>query len=76
MRVLSWILVGVVVSATAAAQSAHEVRNWVVPPFTVSSPGGLTTMSDVTAPRAFVGVQPCRIVDTRGTPGFPPSRPP
>jgi hypothetical protein len=28
-------------------------------------------MSDVTAPRAFVGVQPCRIVDTRGTPGFP-----
>jgi len=27
---------------------------------------GITTMTDVTPPRPFVGIQPCRVADTRG----------
>jgi hypothetical protein len=42
------------------------VNNWTVPPYTSSSHGGITTMTDVTPPRAFIGVQPCRVADTRG----------
>jgi hypothetical protein len=57
--------------APLAAQSIDiPLRNWTVPPYTLSSAGGLTTMTDVTPPRAFVGVAPCRLADTRGINGF------
>lgn len=42
------------------------LHNWTVPPFARSSSGGITTMTDVTPPRAFIGIQPCRVADTRG----------
>jgi hypothetical protein len=42
------------------------LRNWTVPAFTQSSAGGIHTMTDVSGPRAFVPLQPCRVADTRG----------
>jgi hypothetical protein len=44
------------------------VTNWTVPPYRTPSEG-LSTMVDVNGPRAFIPVQPCRIVDTRNAPG-------
>ena len=41
------------------------LNNWTVPPYTQAT-SGVTTMADVTPPRAFIGVQPCRVADTRG----------
>jgi hypothetical protein len=65
MRRIVGFLAGVLVSAFSAAQSSDiPVSNWTVPPYTHPS-GGITTMADFTPPRAFIGVQPCRLVDTR-----------
>ncbi len=59
------------VGSLAAQQIDVPVRNWTVPPYTLASAGGgLTTMTDVTSPRAFVAVAPCRLADTRGIDGF------
>ncbi len=41
------------------------LNNWTVPPYTQAT-SGVTTMADVTPPRAFIGVQPRRVADTRG----------
>jgi hypothetical protein len=53
---------------------AEEVplSNWTVPPYrgSLSAQSGLTTMTDVTPGVGFVGVAPCRLVDTRQA-GFP-----
>ena len=65
MRRIVALLAGHLVSALAFAQSSDiPVSNWTVPPYAHSS-GGITTMVDATPPRAFIGVQPCRLVDTR-----------
>ena len=57
--------------ATVSAQQVDiPIRNWTVPPYTGSSAGGVTTMTDVTSPRVFVAVAPCRLADTRGIDGF------
>jgi hypothetical protein len=61
------------VSRFAIAQSADvPLNNWTVPPYrgTASTDGALTTMTDVTPGIGFVGVAPCRLVDTRQA-GFP-----
>jgi hypothetical protein len=57
---------------TVSAQNVDvPIRNWTVPPYTAaSSGGGLTTMTDLTQPRLFVAVAPCRLADTRGIDGF------
>ena len=53
-------------SGFALAQNI-PLNNWTVPPYSQSSHrSGITTMTDVTPPRAFIGVQPCRVADTRG----------
>jgi hypothetical protein len=53
-------------SGFAFAQNI-PLNNWTVPPYAQSShSGGITTMTDVTSPRSFIGVQPCRVADTRG----------
>jgi hypothetical protein len=58
-------------AAVSAQQVDVPVRNWVVPPYTAASGGGgITTMTDVTSPRAFVAVAPCRLADTRAIDGF------
>jgi hypothetical protein len=57
---------GMLLSSSGAAQSADvPLSNWTVPPYTQSS-AGLTTMTDATPPRVFIGLVPCRIADTRG----------
>jgi hypothetical protein len=59
-------------SGVVLAQSRDiPLTNWTVPPYhPAGSAGGLRTMSDVTPGIAFVGVTPCRIVDTRLGFGF------
>ena len=58
-------------SLSLAAQDVDvPLRNWTVPPYTAASAGaGLSTMTDVGGPRAFIPITPCRIADTRGN-GF------
>jgi hypothetical protein len=58
-------------SVSLAAQDVDvPLRNWTVPPYTLQSTGGgLSTMTDVAGPRAFIPITPCRIADTRGN-GF------
>jgi len=55
-------------SNLAAGQSADvPLANWTVPTYRAeSATGGLTTMADVTPGVGFVGIQPCRVADTRG----------
>jgi hypothetical protein len=58
--------IGFLVSASLLSQQADvPLTNWTVPPYT-HAVSGITTMADVTPPRAFVGIQPCRVADTRG----------
>lgn len=64
---LVWI--GLVSTALIAQTPNVPVENWTVPPYT--EPAGFTTMTDVTRPHVFVGIQPCRLVDTRAGSGFP-----
>jgi hypothetical protein len=67
MRTLVVMAATLVTASIAGAQSADvPLHNWTVPAYTQSSRGGITTMSDVTSPRVFVGIQPCRVADTRG----------
>jgi hypothetical protein len=67
MRVLGNSLLAILGAASLVAQSADvPLTNWTVPPYTHSTSGGITTMTDVTPPRLFVGITPCRIADTRG----------
>ena len=71
MRLLASVLATGLLSLTLFAQSSDiPLSNWTVPPYRSS---GITTMADVTEPRPFIGVQPCRLVDTRTTtiPNFP-----
>jgi hypothetical protein len=69
--VASLALTGLASFAAAQLQDI-PVSNWTVPPYTQSSAGGgFTTMTDVTGPRPFIPVVPCRIVDTRVAAGFP-----
>jgi hypothetical protein len=64
---LSATLLGALSFPLLAQTVEVPLRNWTVPPYTQSaSGGGISTMTDVTAPRAFVGVRPCRVADTRG----------
>jgi hypothetical protein len=59
------------VSTSLTAQEV-PLTNWTVPPYrgTTSAGGGLSTMADITPGIGFVGVAPCRLVDTRQA-GFP-----
>lgn len=72
-----WILVlgaALCAPAMSLAQMADPViplRNWTVPPYSSGSAnaGGITAMTDNTPGVAFVGMQPCRIIDTRNANG-------
>src|SRR5215467_8653840 len=61
-------LASLLLAGTAAAMDINKLPpdNWTVPKTT-----GLRTMTDATPPRLFVGLPPCRLVDTRGTAGVP-----
>ena len=67
MRTLVVIAATLVTASIAGGQSPDvPLHNWTVPAYTQSSRGGITTMADVTSPRVFIGIQPCRVADTRG----------
>jgi len=64
-----WLLV---VATPGRAQLGATVTNWQVPTSTQASSahvGGIHALGDVTNPVAFIGVTPCRVVDTRGANG-------
>jgi len=64
------VLVFLLTAARAGAQIGAAVPNWTVPSGgTSSSPGKIHALGDVTNPGPFIGVTPCRIVDTRGPAG-------
>jgi hypothetical protein len=64
------LLAMLLLSARARAQIGATVPNWSVPRAPSSTRAGIKgTMGDATAPAIFVGVTPCRIVDTRGPAG-------
>jgi hypothetical protein len=72
------ILVLASIASAAQAQIGAVVSNWAVPSSgfrsgsSSSSSSGLhhsRTLADVTYPLPFIGVTPCRIVDTRGPAG-------
>jgi hypothetical protein len=56
---------GVLAVSAGLVCSAQDIplRDWTAPPH---SRAGLGKAVDATAPRAFIGLQPCRILDTRG----------
>jgi hypothetical protein len=63
----------VTLSLFAVALAAEQIPlgNWSVPPYRgMGTSSGLSTMADITSAVAFVGVAPCRLVDTRQA-GFP-----
>ena len=63
LRQLGSLLIPLLAVQSLAAQQADvPLRNWKVPAAT----SGMHTLSDATPPRAFIGLPPCRIVDTRG----------
>ena len=55
---LASLAVGIVASADDI-----PLKNWTVPQYSLT---GVGKAVDATPPRAFIGVQPCRILDTRG----------
>jgi hypothetical protein len=66
------LLLALLVPAGILAQQV-PLTNWTVPSYVRSSrgSGALATMTDITPGVAFVGIQPCRVVDTRPSQGFP-----
>jgi hypothetical protein len=67
---IALLLLAVAGSGVLLAVDDIPLNNWTVPPYHASSgSGGLTTMTDVTPGIGFVGVAPCRLLDTRGN-GF------
>ena len=56
---------------TGLALGGEAIPNWPAPAtWSPAKPhGGLTTMGDVTFPLPFIGLAPCRILDTRNPPG-------
>jgi len=70
-RILSAVVLLLLISTVLPAEDIPLV-NWAVPPYASSgSSVGIRTMTDVTSPRTFIGVAPCRIVDTRAASAFP-----
>jgi hypothetical protein len=72
-RFLLLFTFGVFGMAIARAQEPVQeaIPNWAAPASwsPARSHGGLTTMGAVTSPLPFIGLAPCRIVDTRNAPG-------
>jgi hypothetical protein len=63
---ITWVIAGILVAGSLAAMDINKL-----PPDNWRAPTGVHTMTDATSPRAFIGLPPCRIVDTRGTAGIP-----
>lgn len=65
-KLIAFVFIAFLAAAAAVAQQADiPLRNWTVPPYQTSSASGIHTMTDVSPPRAFVGLAVCRLLDTR-----------
>ena len=60
---LGALLALAVLTSTAVAYEDIPVRNWTVPRYSLD---GVAKAVDATPPRAFIGLTPCRVIDTRG----------
>lgn len=70
-KTLALVLVAGFLASAAAFAADVPLGNWTVPPYhPMGAQGGLSTMGDITPGVAFVGIDPCRLVDTRQA-GFP-----
>jgi hypothetical protein len=67
LKLRSLVLTLAAVSLASAALAADAIPNWAAPASwsPASARGGLSAM-DATSPLPFIGLAPCRIVDTRG----------
>ena len=56
----STALATLVLGLVSLSVSAQQVplTNWAVPPYRSIGSGGITTMTDITPPRAFIGTMP------------------
>src|SRR5207247_6059303 len=55
------------VSLASVALAADAIPNWAAPAsWTPTRASGVRTLSDATPPLPFIGLPPCRILDTRG----------
>lgn len=64
---VAFVLFALLVVSSSLLAVDIPLTNWTVPPYhRASASGGITTMTDITSGTGFVGVTPCRIVDTRG----------
>ena len=69
---IALLLLAVTAPAVLLAVDDIPLTNWTVPPYSASgASGGITTMGDITADVGFIGVTPCRLVDTRPESAFP-----
>ena len=67
---LCFIVTAFASGALLAQPGSTDVPNWTVPPYhPARAEGGLTTMTDNSPGVLFVGMQPCRVFDTRGAVG-------
>ncbi|HSE65320.1 MAG TPA: hypothetical protein VLG15_17075 [Thermoanaerobaculia bacterium] len=69
---ITFALVALLFASVPLFAAEIPLTNWVVPTYhrPASASGGLSTMADITTGSAFVGMQPCRLVDTRPSQGF------
>jgi hypothetical protein len=67
-RIMTCIGVGILVAGAITALDINKLPpdNWAVP-----KSAGVHTLADATPPLPFIGLPPCRLVDTRGTVGVP-----
>lgn len=63
-RIFVGLFLGVVCPLIAFAEEI-PLKNWTMPRYSLS---GLGKAVDATPPRSFIGLRPCRVIDTRGGP--------
>src|SRR5215467_15209587 len=65
-------LVLIALAAAGGAFASEVIPNWAAPAsWTPTRSSGLHTLADATNPIPFIGLPPCRVLDTRGTVGVP-----
>jgi hypothetical protein len=68
---LALLILAVLLASTVTFAVDIPLTNWTVPPYRAQgASGGLSTMAEVTPAVLFIGITPCRLVDTRQA-GFP-----
>src|SRR5215467_16038293 len=67
-----WLVSLSLILLAGTAFGGEAIPNWPAPAtWTPARAAGVRTLGDVTSPLPFIGLDPCRLVDTRGTAGVP-----